>query len=195
MLTAVDRAPPLRTVIRAALAATTPGQSLDTGKNLFVHGQSGIGPPRTPFKVAARLEIERGDQGLIHLVTQFHRVRVLERAEEKAGSHEEHEAHGDLKDDERTAHPRRRGHRSQRCLPPPKCRGRIPSKRLKDWGEPEEQPASNTNDERKAEDARVHGEVNSLRNHEGVEQRRATRVTSSAPIEPRIPRSTDSVSH
>ena len=54
-----------------------------------------------------------------------------------------------------------------------KRRGRIPSERLKDRGEPEEQPASNTNDEREAEDARVHGEVNSLRNHEGVEQRRA----------------------
>ena len=85
----------------------------------------------------------------------------------------EHEAHRDLKDDEGTAHPGGAGAGRNCASLCAKCRGRIPSERLKDRGEPEEQPASNTNDEREAEDARVHREVNSFRNHEGVEQRRA----------------------
>ncbi len=79
------------------------------GENLFVHGQSGIGPPRPAFEVAARLEIERGDQDAIDLVAQVDGIRVVQRAEEKAGSHEKHEAHGDLKHDESRAHPRRAG--------------------------------------------------------------------------------------
>ena len=71
----------------------------------------------------------------------------------------------------------------------------IASAYLKSRGEAEEQPASNTNDEREAEDARVHGEVNSLRKHEGVEQGRVDQTTKSAAIEPQTPSSTDSVSH
>ena len=43
------------------------------------------------------------------LVTQVDRIRVVQRAEEKAGSHEEHETHGDLKHDESPAHSRRAG--------------------------------------------------------------------------------------
>ena len=101
---------------------------------------------------------------------------------------------GDLEDDERTAHPGRAG-TARNGTSIPKSGARIRSKSLKDWDEPEKQPASDTGDEREAEDARVHREIDSFRNHEGMEQRRVTGVTSSAPIEPKIPRSTDSVSH
>ena len=59
------------------------------------------------------------------------------------------------------------------ALPSRKCHGPIPSERLNDWGEPEQKTASNTNDERESEDAGVYREVNNLRNHERVEQRRA----------------------
>ena len=42
-------------------------------------------------------------------VPQVDGIRVVQRAEEKAGSHEKHETHGDLQHDECPAHSGRAG--------------------------------------------------------------------------------------
>jgi hypothetical protein len=139
-----------------------------SGENLFVHGQSGLGATRPSLEVAARLEIERGDQDSINLVPQVDGIRVGQRAEEEAGSHEEHEAHGHLQHDECAAHSGCTSagrHGASLCA---QRRDGVASAYLKRGGEAEKQSASKTNDERKAEDACVHREVHSLRKHERV---------------------------
>ena len=181
------RAPPLRTVTRAAPAPTTPGSAF-SDQQVGVESLSGVRRIAAPgFDVR--------EEHAIDAVAEIDGVRLLQRSEKQPGADEEHEAERHLHHDERA---RARVARTPVATAPPSSRSAATVSGRINWrtgASPNNRPAADADRERERQHAPVKAQLDPFRNAEAVEDRNPPGGDEQAGARTEHAERIDSVSH